>query len=252
MTGTEHADHDVEQLLRALGQQLAVPPAPTVATAVRARLESAGPVPVRLPVPARRTVALRLAAAVIAVLAAGALVASPQVRAAVAELFRLGGVVVERGDGPPLPDTPTMPGEIVADLVDAERRTGLPVRPPAELGPPRQVLVIDNRVVSLVYPATAQRPAIRLDLIAGEVEPGFHKYVGIEASARPVSVGDRDGVWLPGPHEVFYVDASGQHRVESARLAASTLIWQRGGVTYRLEGDLDAERAVTIAESVPR
>lgn len=239
------ADHDdLERTLRMLGRRLDLPPEPPatrVVRAVRARLESP---------PARRMPVLRYAAVVVALLVCGALVAVPQVRAAIVELFRIGGVVVNQAPGPSLPATPTLPQQPVADLAEAERLTGLRVVAPELLGPPDQILVIEGRVVSLVYRVTAGRPAIRFDQFNGGLEPAFEKHMLIR-ELRQVPIGGSAGWWVPGPHEVVYVDASGQPHRESARLAAATLIWERDGVTFRLEGELDLERSAAIAGSVP-
>jgi hypothetical protein len=49
---------------------------------------------------------------------------------------------------------------------------------------------------------------------------------------------------------VIYDDRDGILREASARLAASTLIWESDGITYRVEGDLTEAEAVAIAESL--
>jgi hypothetical protein len=233
---------DLEGALRALGEQLEVPPAPEMTMAVRVRLSAAPP-------PRRRPV-LRYALVIILLLVSGVVIAVPPVRAAVLEFFRIGGVEVIEGPGPSLPATPAMPEQPVADLGEARRLTGLPVGVPAALGPPDQILVTEGRIMSLVYRPAGDRPAARLDVFDGRLDPLFIKYL----RNRPVEVGIRGGVtgwFVPGPHEVVYVDDAGQRQRESARLAASTLIWQDGGVTYRLEADLPAERLVAIARSLP-
>jgi hypothetical protein len=33
-------------------------------------------------------------------------------------------------------------------------------------------------------------------------------------------------------------------------MAGSTLIWEKDGITYRVEGDLTQQQAITIAESL--
>jgi hypothetical protein len=243
------ADHDrLEGALRTLGRQLDVPPAPPaaeVAAAVRARLESR-------PVGQARRPVLRYAVVLLALLVGGVLIAVPDVRAAIVEFFRIGGVVVQQGPGPSPAPTPTLREQPVADLAEAERLTGVRASVPERLGPPDEILVIDRRVVSLAYRATAGRPAIRLDQFHGELEPYFVKFLLSEEQAREAAVDGTRGWWVRGPHEIVYVDASGRRQRESARLAAAALIWERGGLTFRLEGDLDLQRAVEIAESMPR
>ena len=56
-------------------------------------------------------------------------------------------------------------------------------------------------------------------------------------------------MWFEEPHEVVLLEPDGTRRTESARLAGHTLIWQDGDTTLRVEGELDLDRAVEIAES---
>jgi len=64
------------------------------------------------------------------------------------------------------------------------------------------------------------------------------------------SVNGRRGVWVAGPaHAVVFRDELGRI-VESPRLARNVLLWEDGGVTYRLEGGLTRERALAIAVTV--
>jgi hypothetical protein len=58
------------------------------------------------------------------------------------------------------------------------------------------------------------------------------------------------GVWIDGTHTLMYVDRTGQVRQETARMAAKTLLWQRNGVTYRLEGDRTLDQMTAIAKSL--
>jgi hypothetical protein len=62
-----------------------------------------------------------------------------------------------------------------------------------------------------------------------------------------VQVNGATAYWVSAPHEVIYEDPTGRTRTETARLAAKTLIWQVGKVTYRLEGDFTREQAISIA-----
>jgi hypothetical protein len=47
----------------------------------------------------------------------------------------------------------------------------------------------------------------------------------------------------------MFQDRDGTFHDGRARLAASTLAWQLGGVTLRLEGDIPKDEAVRIARS---
>src|SRR5687767_6855078 len=103
-----------EQLVRdlvELGRSVPTPEAPGLEAAVLARVGEPG----RRPVLGRRQA--RLVAAVLAGLLG--LLAVPPVRAAVADWFGFGAVVVHRGDGPrssaPVSPPPISPGMSLAD-----------------------------------------------------------------------------------------------------------------------------------------
>jgi hypothetical protein len=77
---------------------------------------------------------------------------------------------------------------------------------------------------------------------------------GVDAGAEieTVRVGDHPGYWISGaPHAVFFVcyDA-GECREERYRLAGNVLVWERDGITLRLESSLSRADAVTIGESM--
>jgi hypothetical protein len=65
-----------------------------------------------------------------------------------------------------------------------------------------------------------------------------------------LTVAGEPGFWLPQTHELVYADRFGTFQQERSRLAGATLIWQRGDVTFRLEGRVSREEAVRIAESM--
>ncbi|HXT37274.1 MAG TPA: hypothetical protein VN837_17000, partial [Chloroflexota bacterium] len=66
-----------------------------------------------------------------------------------------------------------------------------------------------------------------------------------------VSVTGANGVWLSGaPHFFGYAMPDGSVVTEPLRLAGNTLLWQRGAVTYRLEGSVGKDIALRIAASI--
>ena len=70
------------------------------------------------------------------------------------------------------------------------------------------------------------------------------KLVPPGTTIEPVTVDGAAGYWLgDGVHEFFYLDADGEPQPDTARLAANTLLWERDGVTYRLESALDRDAA---------
>ncbi|MGH2599854.1 MAG: hypothetical protein ACRDJ9_10760, partial [Dehalococcoidia bacterium] len=66
-----------------------------------------------------------------------------------------------------------------------------------------------------------------------------------------VMVGGEPAYWVTGePHVLLYRDRTGAVHEERSRLAGNTLLWERDGVTYRLESALERDAAVRIAESI--
>jgi hypothetical protein len=64
-------------------------------------------------------------------------------------------------------------------------------------------------------------------------------------------VGGTEGIFISGgDHYLFYEAASGAEVYEEGRLVGNALIFQRGPLTIRLEGDLPRDRMVAIAESL--
>jgi len=271
---------DLERALADLGASLQFPPTPDLAGAVTVRLEE-GPAraPARpRPGPSRRrwwaglTGWRRLAAAGLAVvlLAAAVLVASPGTREAVARRLGLRGIGVRIG-GPPPPTVTTTPGTRLdlglgerVRLEEARRRVDFPVLVPAAAGFDRpDAVFVDETVpaggrVDLVYRARPGLPAssftdagLLITEFRGQPTPEFLKKVTVMGMVQEVTVGGQPGYWFSGePHFFTYQDARGNLREEQTRLAGNTLIWQRGDLTLRLEGELSREAALRIAESM--
>lgn len=231
---------DLEPELRDVGTRLAVPEPPDLRAAVRARVDR--------PATGSAIRWRRWVVAVVAALVAGGLVASPQARAALADMLRFAGVEVEWGsDDPTGPPNAPLPGQQPTTLAAARAQVDFPVAVPAALGTPDQVFVADQgRVVSLRYGSGSDQ--IRLDVFEGRLDPVFIKT--IREAVTYVRIAGVEAMWLTEPHVVRYVDRDGEVRDASARLSASTLIWERGKVSYRLEGELTRERATAIAASV--
>ena len=242
----DHHDDDIVAELRALSTRLDVPAPADQRAAVRARLAGARP--------ARRRVRRWIAVAVAAV--AGTVTAIAPARAAVVDavgdLLRVAGIEVRRepratGSLPARPSP--LPSVRSAALDEARRAARFPVRVPAVLGTPEEVLLADPdqdgapRVVTLTY----RGGAVRFDQFDGAPELMFLKSA---PDARWITIGTGPGIWLPGPHAVTYVGRDGVERTATARLAGPTLIWTSGEVTYRLEGVPTLDEARSIASSV--
>ncbi|MEV4765458.1 hypothetical protein AB0J89_22850 [Micromonospora chokoriensis] len=233
---------DLERELRDLSAWLETPEPPDVTARVRVRLDR----------PVRRWRPLA-AAALVALLVA----LVPPTRAAVADavagLLRFAGVGIATSSAPTPPaGTPSpLPAQRTAALDEAQRAVRFEIRLPASLGLPERVLVADPdpsgvcRVATLLYDGGA----LRIDAFDGRLNLAFYKEVTAPGAEWTQVDGDL-AIWVDRPHVLSYVDRAGEVREETARLAASTLVWQDADVSYRLEGSLGKAEALEIAKSL--
>ena len=264
------ADAEMERALTDLGRRLDWPPTPDLARAVRTRLAVAParrrPFPAFLLQPGR---GMALAALALLLAVAAAVLAVPAARTTVAEWFGLRGVEIR-----PVTTTPTaapspfasviFPGERVT-LAEARARAGFTVRAPElpELGPPDEVYLGQGPLagqVALVYrarPGLPQAAQVPVGLLLTQFRSSIElpvvlqKQIGPGTELEPVRVGNTRGFWIEGrPHRLIYQDAAGRSHDESSRLAGNTLLWERDGITYRLESALSRDEALRIAESL--
>lgn len=245
----------LEVELLALGRTLVIdPPLPDVADRVLTRIaqEAAPERPVRrhrLGGPRRRA----LVAAVVALLV---VVLVPPVRAAVLDLFRIGGVTVREAPSSPAGSPATAPppaGAVVRSLAEASRRVGFDVAAPPGLGAPTTIAVTrEDRVVELTWGSGTG--STRLDVFDGSLSFGYLKSVW--EAITPADVAGKEGVWFAAPHLIEWTDRSGATVSSEPRVAGPTLVWvDRSGagreLTYRLEGPATLAEALAVAESVP-
>jgi hypothetical protein len=227
----------LEDDLTAVAERVAVPPRPDLPEAVLARLDE----PSRSH--RRWTAAVAAVAAVVATLAL-----SPQVRAFAVDLLDVAGIEIsgDEPDSSPVPQQP-LPSSRLSDLEQAAEEAAFPLSVPAALGDPDRVTVVDQgRVVSMTW----RDGTVVLDQFDGTLGPVFSKQIGDLDVVLEDVAGDV-GAWIPGSHDVMYVDRDGEVVIATARLAGRTLIWGDGDVTYRLEGaDLTRREALTIARSL--
>jgi hypothetical protein len=229
----------LEQRLVALGTTLELPPAPDVVPAVLARL----PARARRRRPARRTLAVALAAAL---LLAGGAMAVPPTRHAILRILGLRGVRIER-----VPRLPPVP---------ASNRLGLGQRIP--LGRARHaasfyaLLPPGSPTAYLAHDVPGGRVSIvigRMLIIEfrGTATPFIFKVLGPGTSIKTVRVNGGPGVYLSGaPHEVLFQTRTGRVRTDRVRLAGNVLIWQQGPLTIRIEGTRTLEQARALALSL--
>ncbi len=234
---------ELERALVGLGRDVEVPTAPDLTSAVLARIE-----PRPMPRPRRRW-AVVVAFAVLAALAAT--LAIPEARSALLRILRIGAERIELVEELPevtlQHDLEFVLGERVT-LEEARRRAGFDLRELDEV--PDRVYLGDRGTVWFLYGTpervrllVAQTSRLRLDapLI-------LKKLVGPQTRIEPLDVDGSPGFFLDGePHLVLLLDENGLVVDESARLSRNVLVWDSGGVTYRLEGDFGKEEALEIA-----
>jgi hypothetical protein len=246
---------ELERDLGELGRVLAFPPTPEVAEAVRARI--AGREGRRRRAVLRRPPAVALAVVAALLTALAIALAVPPARSAILRVFGIGGVRVELVDE--LPERPLTGSKVLGervDLAEARRRVDIPVRLPAAGGfdRPDAIYVSDavpGGAVFLVY-GPADRPRALLTEFATGGLPYVEKSVHAgRSSYRPVEVAGAQGGWIEGePHLFLFSNRDGRVQQGSLRLATNTLVWERGGITYRLEGKLTLPQALRVARSV--
>jgi hypothetical protein len=245
----------IESLLVELGSQVVWPEHPDQAPAVRRRLTT----------PSASRPRLRWIPVTVAVLllAASILLLSPGAREAVADLLGVAGIEVRFGEDeqPPvgaeldLGDAVTL--DQAADAVDFDVSVpGLPGPPDAVYLSPRP----SAGRVSMVWEGDEALPAagesdigmiysqFALDLAENEL---FVKSVRPDNGVRVVEVAGIVGLWIDGaPHLLTYEDAAGNIVEEETRLAGNVLMWERAGVTHRIETTLPLGEALAVAESL--
>jgi hypothetical protein len=245
----------MESELRAVGRELAVPPASDLTAAVRQRLE--GRAARHRHLPALRTGAPRRRPgwqAALAVLAAllAVLIATPQGRAAITHVLRFAGIELRQQPSPmPSPrSSASLPGERQMPLEQARHQVSFPILVPATLGRPGEVVVSDGgRIASLIYRRTPYG-LVRLDEFAGHRDQVYFRKIVPLSEVTQVEVNGTRGLWIKGPHELVYITRDGSSAAASARLTTgNTLIWGTRRVALRVEGNFGRAAALTIASS---
>ena len=251
---------DFEQQLARLRDEVVWPPTPDLASAVAARIAAEPARPRRRAWPAAldpralvtsRRAAAGVAAAVAILVMAATLAAAPGVRARIERWLGIGAVRIERVDRLPdaAPSADLGLGERTT-LAEARRSAPVPVPTITALGAPDAVYV-DRRPrggsASIVYlarpglPAATRRIGALLTMLP-DGDPGvIKKLVGSATTVEGVDVDGAIGVFISG--DVHIVEPPN-------RLAGNTLLWVRGGTTYRLETALGRDAALRLARSV--
>ena len=252
---------ELQDVLQDLGRRLQYPPTPDLTSVVRARIVSAQARARWWKRPAQRRKALAIAVVLIVLVGSTALL-SP-VRDTLARFFHVQGVVIERQSIVP---SPTPGGALQlgspATLDGARTHVNFPVALPATLGAPAAVYlssVPPGGEVTLVYAPAPGLPeahtsgvGLLLTEFRGALAPQFFgKILGPGTVLQEVDVAGTRGYWITGsPHAFFYQQAGGNPTDEPLRLADNTLLWEKGGVTLRVESGLTLNAALRVANSI--
>ena len=240
---------ELERRLRELGRELDFPETPALAPAVTTRLRETRPRGVFL---RRRLLVVALALVAVAI---AAVLAVPPARTALLELFGLRGATIERVERLP---AVRPPGDLDlgtrVSLAKARERADFPIVVPREYGDPDGTYVRPTSAGVMVSLLWGDEENVRLLLtqFRGSSEAPLVKKLGAQATRiESVTVGGEPGYWIEGaPHAVLFVDARGRIAEDRFRLARNVLLWERGPLLLRLEGDVDREEALRIAESL--
>jgi hypothetical protein len=242
---------ELEKALGALGRELEIPGTPDLTSAVMRQLA-----PRRGQRLGRqwftRPAALAIAFVIVAALAAT--LAIPDARSALFRVLHIGGEEIQFVDELPQVN----PGYVVdvtlgrpVTLGAARREAHVPLRMVDEK--PDRVYVDVNGTVWFLYGTpehvrllVAQTPKVHLDDVLM-----FKKLAAGGTKVEGVSIEGTQGYFLSGePHDVMLVRPNGAIVSDSVRLARDVLIWSKGEVTYRLEGDFGKREALHLAQSL--
>ena len=241
---------NLEHALTDLGEHLDYPVAEDAAADLRRRLTTPGPAHARTHIHrghrSPRSRALLVAAAVLVILATGVVAIAPA-RHAVADWLGIGAVEIRRSDRP-LPGRPprhpvpgatgaTATADAAARLVAARKAASFPIATPSFTSAGSLSRVdVDHRVPGGLVALTYARFTVVEIATDPTQPPPLYKLLTSQTRAQPVTVNGQPGLWIAGAHKIGYVDRKGGYGTDTVRRSGPVLLWQRGGVTYRIEG----------------
>ncbi len=238
----------METLLVDLSDHIEWPQAPAPDPALSRRLAESRPEAAR-----RRWVPVT---ATLVALVAALLVISPQAREAVADLLGVAGIEIETW---PHLEAPVGAGLDLGREVAVGEASGsvdFAVSVPVLAGEPDGVYLSGGQV-NRVWQGGESLPAAGdtgVGLLYSQFQDqsggeSFVKGVGGDTKVVAVEVAGSSGLWIEGPHVITTEDESGR-RIEETRLAGNVLMWERDGVTHRIETAVGLEETLRLAESV--
>lgn len=261
---------ELEQQLSALGAVLDWPATPDLTGVVHLPAMRGGGAKRRWGGAPANQAKWALAAAAVLV-AAGALAIYPPSREAIANWVNV-HTIFQRVTHLATP-SPQPPGPLgkrlglggLTTLADAKKQITWRIAIPSTLGSPDEVYLQPppdapaQGEITLVYATRPNIPvagqtgvSVLVTEARGAVDQNFFgKMIGPNTTLEAVTISGHQGYWISGPlNEFFFVDADGNFRNETVRLAANTLILDYGGTVIRIEGNLTKAQAVEIAASL--
>jgi hypothetical protein len=220
-----------ERRLAALAAEIDWPETPDLELRLEPRPEP------RSRVPSRRALVLALA---LLVLALGIALAVPPARAAILRFFHLGAVAMEIVPTLPYAQQRPLAADVGRPVTPAQVERDLGFR--FELPPLRDAPQLYERDRAASILLVAPVPALLTELKDSPMY--LKKLAGSGTGIEWVDVNGIPGLWISGQAHVVIAPTA------PPRLAGNVLIWQRGSLTYRLEGRLTKAEALQIARSV--
>ena len=234
---------DLEQALREL--EVEWPATPDIAAAVRVRLDA--PRRRRSWRPVGWRMQLAYVAALLLILFAGTMAASPDARSTVLRWLGISSVEIRQEPPRPLPAARDL-GQRAS--LEELRQSEAPVLVPSALDDPDATYLTrlpdGSEAASLLY---ADGPVL-VQAFRARATPFIEKTIGSGAQLERLTVDGAMAYWITGAHGFAYsTGTSGAY--DDQRLAGNTLLVDRAdGVLLRIEGELGRDRAVEIARSV--
>lgn len=248
---------DLEIQLSRLADDIAFPPTPTFTM----------PAPPPGSSRRHRTLPARWwAGAIAAMLLVAMSLALPDARQAVADWLGFPGIRIEigdRADDPP-PSVTAIGGSLLlgeaTTLQGVEAAVDFAVVAPGGLDDVDPEVYLNTfegaPVVSLLYPASNGLPEIgetgvglllmQIDA-SGNTSMFIAKRASAESPPQPVTVDGVEGLWIRGG--VLMIDA-GDPFWTYERRSGNVLVWEQGGITYRMESNLPRDDAIAVVESL--
>jgi hypothetical protein len=254
----------IELMLAETGRHVAFPRERDFSASVRSRIENRTTAGRRVFWSWSPRAAFVLALALIAVITSG-LVLFPDARRAIADFLGISGVeirVQEKAPSVKPPATPSLELGEASSIAGAQGQVAFDILVPSapELAEPRVFLdtTAFGGAVTFVYepgPRLPETEETGVGLLLTQFEAGIEqdliKKVAVPGSfVMPLRFGDQ-AYWIEGdPHTILYRDSDGNILPDRTRLAGNTLLWEKDGVSYRIESELDRAGALRIARSM--